>query len=88
MFFIIGVLCSTDISLSNLSHDITFEVRSLESSTVAVCVHGGKLTLSHIWGSIKVEFEFQGKTDVQFYEAERLVHFRNLSFSFMKMTCV
>ena len=63
---------STDISVSNLSSDITFKVPS--ATTVAVCVHGGELTLSHIWGSVKVKLEFH-QTEVQFYEAERLVHF-------------
>jgi len=65
---------STDISVSNLSSDITFEVPRNKSSNVAVCVHGGALTLSHIWGSVKVLLEF-GETEVQFYEPERLVHF-------------
>ena len=84
----VGVFCPTDIPLSNLSHDITFEVPQIESSTVAVCVLGGDLTLDRIWGSVKVEFEFQGKTEVQFYEAERLVHFKNPSVSSIKMKCV
>lgn len=65
---------STDIFVSNLSSDITFEVPQNESSTVAVCVHGGALTLSRIWGSVKVLLKF-GETEVQFYEPERLVHF-------------
>ena len=66
---------STEISVSNLFNEMTFlNVKRSESSTVAVCVHGGELTLSHIWGSVKVVLKFH-KTEVQFFEAERLVHF-------------
>lgn len=72
----IGVFCPTDISLSNLLHDKTVKVPQ-RSPTVAVCVLGGELRLDRIWGSVEVELEFQGKTEVQFYEAERLVHFNN-----------
>lgn len=64
--------------MANLSRDYRFKVpRPQESSTIAVCVHGGELTLSRLWGSVIVELEFD-KTEVQFYEAERLVHFKNL----------
>ena len=63
---------STDIFVSNLSREITFKVPRRD--TVAICVHGGELTLSHIWGSVKVMVKFD-KTEVQFYEAERLVLF-------------
>lgn len=82
---------STDISVSNLSHDISFTVPRQEILTVAVCVHGGELALSRLWGSVKVLLEFDSKTEVQFYEAERLVHFKNIFcnlFFFMKMKCV
>lgn len=72
----VRVFCPTDISLSNLSHEKTFKVPR-SSPTVAVCVVGGDLRLDRIWGSVKVELEFQGETEVQFYEAERLVHFNN-----------
>jgi len=65
---------STGISVPNLSSAITFKVPRHVSSTVAVCVYGGELTLSRIWGSVKVVLEFD-KTEVQFYEAERLVYF-------------
>ncbi len=68
---------STDISVANLSRENRFKVRPRpESSTIAVCVHGGELTLSRLWGSVIVELEFD-KTEVQFYEAERLVQFEN-----------
>ena len=72
----VGVFCSTDISLSNLPHDKTFKVPR-HRPTVVVCVLGGKLRLDRIWGSVEVELEFHGETEVQFYEAERLVHFNN-----------
>ena len=65
---------STDISVSNLSSDIHIPTDKVPSATVAVCVHGGELTLSRIWGSVNVKLEFH-QTEVQFYEAERLVHF-------------
>ena len=65
---------STDIYVSNLSSDISFKVPRHSSSTVALCVQGGELTLYRIWGSVKVLLEF-GETEVQFYEAERLVRF-------------
>lgn len=72
----VGVFCPTDISLSNSLHYETFKVLR-HSRTIAVCVLGGELRLDRIWGSVEVELEFQGKTEVQFYEAERLVHFNN-----------
>jgi len=65
---------STDIYVSNLSSDMYVNVPQPNSSTVAVCVHNGELSLYGIWGSVKVLLEFD-KTEVQFYEAERLVHF-------------
>ena len=37
---------------------------------LGICVDGGELSLSRLWGSVKVKLEFQ-KTDVQSYEAER-----------------
>lgn len=63
---------STDISVSNLSSEET--CKETRKETVAICVHGGELMLSHIWGSVKVMVKFD-ETEVQFYEAERLVHF-------------
>ena len=41
-----------------------------DSSIIAVCVRGGELMLSHIWGSVKVTMKFH-TTEVQYYEAER-----------------
>lgn len=76
----VRVFCPTDISLSNFLHEKTFKVPrngTRNSPTVAVCVLGGELRLDRIWGSVKVELEFEGETEVQFYEAERLVHFNN-----------
>ena len=38
--------------------------------TIAVCLHGDKLSLTHLWGSVKVELNFD-ETDVHTYEADR-----------------
>lgn len=61
---------STDISTANLSGDLRLEVPWHKTSTIAVCVHGGELTLWRLWGSVTVMLEFD-KTEVQSYEAER-----------------
>ena len=66
----------TEISVPNLSSDMSLIVPRQESFTVAVCVRGSELTLTHLWGSVKVLLEFKSKTEVQFYEAERLVHLK------------
>ncbi|KAJ7375384.1 hypothetical protein OS493_002144 [Desmophyllum pertusum] len=64
-----GALKCEEISISTLSRNVTFKVSHNESSIIAVCVHGGELTLYRLWGSVIVVLEFES-TDVQFYEAE------------------
>ena len=44
--------------------------RSRFNHAIAVCLHGDKLSLTHLWGSVKVELNFD-ETDVHTYEADR-----------------
>lgn len=37
---------------------------------IAVCLHGDKRSLTHLWGSVMVELNFD-ETDVHTYEADR-----------------
>ena len=48
--------------------------RSRFKHPIAVCLHGGKLSLIHLWGSVKVELNFD-ETDVHTYEADRYVSY-------------
>lgn len=40
------------------------------SHAIAFCLHGDKLSLTRLWGSVKVELNFN-KTEVHTYEADR-----------------
>jgi len=59
----------TVISVAALSRKTILRVPRTEER-VAVCVYGGELSLSRLWGSVKVLLEFD-ETDVNSYEAER-----------------
>ena len=37
---------------------------------IAVCLHGDKMSFTRLWGSVKVELNFN-ETDVHTYEADR-----------------
>ena len=58
-------LLSSDISMTNLPIH-----RSGFNHAIAVCLHGDKLPLTHLWSSVKVELNFD-ETDVHTYEADR-----------------
>ena len=58
-------LFSSDINMTNLPIH-----RSQFNHAIAVCLHGDKLSLTRLWGSVKVEINFD-ETDVHTYEADR-----------------
>ena len=58
-------LLSSDINMANLPIH-----RRRINHAIAVCLHGDKLSLTHLWGSVKVELNFD-ETDVHTYEADR-----------------
>ena len=60
----------TAISTSELSRKTSLHLQNESRIRVNVCVHGGKVSLSHLWGSVKVALQFN-QTDVHSYEAER-----------------